>query len=128
MFSDKDPIATLGVKNLGAAKEFYEGKLGLKSDPSSPEMPVLTYRCGKGQILVYESQYAGTNEATAVTWMITGDIQEFVKALRAKGVTFEHYDFPGATHDGDVHVMGNIRNAWFKDPDGNIHSIVSESA
>ena len=52
--------------------------------------------------------------------------EDVVAALRVKGVRFEHYDFPGGTREGDVHIFGKIRNAWFKDPDGNILSIVSE--
>jgi hypothetical protein len=45
--------------------------------------------------------------------------------LKGKGVTFESYDLPGATKDGDVHVMGELKAAWFKDPDGNILNIVN---
>jgi predicted enzyme related to lactoylglutathione lyase len=32
---------------------------------------------------------------------------------------------PGMKHDGDVHVGGGMRIAWFKDPDGNVLSVVS---
>ena len=38
---------------------------------------------------------------------------------------FERYDFPNCEHVGDVHVMGDHRVAWFKDPEGNIHSLVN---
>jgi hypothetical protein len=76
-------------------------------------------------LFVYESQYAGTNQATAVTWVVGNNVDEEVKTLRAKGVAFEHYDLPGTVREGDVHVAGDIRVAWFKDPDGNIHSVVS---
>jgi hypothetical protein len=40
-------------------------------------------------------------------------------------VRFEHYDLPGMRREGDVHVAGAMRAAWFKDPDGNIHALVS---
>jgi hypothetical protein len=36
------------------------------------------------------------------------------------GVTFERYDMQGARHDGAIHVFGDFKAAWFKDPDGNI--------
>jgi hypothetical protein len=52
-------------------------------------------------------------------------VDRMVGELKAKGVKFEHYDFPGTKREGDVHVFGKIRNAWFKDPDGNILSIVN---
>jgi len=41
-------------------------------------------------------------------------------------VTFERYDLPGTTREGDVHVTGELKVAWFKDPDGNIHSLVNQ--
>ena len=48
-----------------------------------------------------------------------------VEDLTAKGVVFEHYDdLPETTREGDVHVMGDMRAVWFKDPDGNILSLV----
>ncbi len=50
-----------------------------------------------------------------------------VKELKAKGVTFEQYDdIPGVERDGDIHKMGDLKAAWFKDPDGNILNIVNQ--
>jgi hypothetical protein len=40
--------------------------------------------------------------------------------LKAQGVSFEHYEMPGTTLQGDIHVSGDMKAAWFKDPDGNI--------
>jgi hypothetical protein len=40
-------------------------------------------------------------------------------------VTFEHYDLPNMTRQGDLHVAGAMKVAWFKDPDGNIFSLVT---
>lgn len=124
MLGDKDAIATLAVKDLDAARSFYEGKLGLKS--VGPDEPgTLAYKSGSSSILVYESQFAGTNKATAATWMV-GDVDGAVQTLKAKGVSFEHYDnLPDTRLEGDVHVSGDVRVAWFKDPDGNIHALVS---
>ena len=53
-------------------------------------------------------------------------MEGLVKDLKAKGVAFEHYDMPGVTLKGDVHVAGKHKNAWFKDPDGNILAVISE--
>lgn len=127
MLGDNDAMATIAVKDVKAAKNFYEGTLGLKPVPSQ-EPSVLMYPCGKSRVLVYQSRYAGTNQATAVTWVVASgnEVEELVKSLKAKGVVFEHYDFPGLTRQGDVHVAGKMKNAWFKDPDGNIHSIVGQ--
>ena len=122
MLGAKDATATVAVKDLGVAKKFYEGSVGLKPLPTEqPE--VVNYKTGNSTLLVYRSQFAGTNKATAVTWSVD-NTEEEVRALKSKGIVFEHYDMPGATLKGDVHVMGSMKAAWFKDPDGNILAIV----
>ena len=124
MLEDREAMPTVAVKDLAAARRFYEGTLGLV--PEGGEDPeVVLYNTGGGRLVVYRSQLAGTNQATAVTWSVGDGVDDLARALRAKGVRFERYDFPGATMDGDVHVMDGLRVAWFKDPDGNIHSLVS---
>ena len=123
MIADSDAMATVAVKNLPAAAQFYEGKLGFKK-VGGGEMQVLIYQSGKSSLMVYESHFAGTNKATVVTWSVD-DVDGTVRALKEKGIAFERYEMPNVKHEGDVHVFGEIRNAWFKDPDGNILSIVS---
>jgi catechol 2,3-dioxygenase-like lactoylglutathione lyase family enzyme len=123
MIADKDAIATVAVKDLKAAKKFYGDTLGLKLTPV-PEPEVLNYKSGNSTVLVYKSQFAGSNKATSVTWIVD-DVEGTVKDLKAKGITFEHYDFPGMTRKGDVHIAGKSKAAWFKDPDGNILAVVS---
>ena len=68
---------------------------------------------------------AGSNQATAVTWPVD-DVDGEVRALKEKGVTFEHYEMPNMKLEGDVHVGPTNRAAWFKDPDGNIHAVVNK--
>jgi catechol 2,3-dioxygenase-like lactoylglutathione lyase family enzyme len=120
----KAAVATVAVNDIDRAKQFYEGTLGLEPAADNREPSARTYRSGDSEILVYESKYAGSNKATAVTWAV-GDVDGVVRDLRAKGVTFEKYDLPGMTRQGDVHVAGSMKAAWFKDPDGNIHALVS---
>ena len=117
-------MATVAVKDLAAAKRFYEGILGLKPEEGHQEQGTVAYTTGGTPLLVYTSRYAGTNQATAVTWTVGADVEGTVRDLKARGVVFEHYDFPGVTRSGDVHVAGGLKNAWFKDPDGNIHAVV----
>jgi catechol-2,3-dioxygenase len=122
MLADKDVMATIAVKDLGVAKRFYEGTLGLK--PMNSQQPeVVTYKSGNSVVLVYKSRYAGTNQATALTWVAGADVPTLVRELKDKGVKFEHYDMPGFILEGDVHVGHGMKVAWFKDPDGNILSI-----
>jgi catechol 2,3-dioxygenase-like lactoylglutathione lyase family enzyme len=124
MLGNKDAFANVAVKDLDRARRFYEGTLGLeKVDEEGDE--VLAFKSGSSTLLVYRSQYAGSNKATAVTWTVGPDVEGVVRDLKAKGVKFEHYDMPGVKHEGDVHVAGGMKAAWFKDPDGNILNIAS---
>jgi catechol 2,3-dioxygenase-like lactoylglutathione lyase family enzyme len=124
MLSDKDAIAMIAVKDLKAAARFYEETLGL-ARLSTEGDEVITYRSGKSALNVYHSQFAGTNKATSVVWNVGDEIDTVAAALKSKGVTFERYDLPGLTLQGDLYVGGDMKVAWFKDPDGNILSIVS---
>ncbi|MFL5499273.1 MAG: VOC family protein [Gemmatimonadaceae bacterium] len=123
MLGDFDAIATVSVKDINVAKKFYESQLGLKPAPSD-EPTVLMYKSGRSTVLVYKSPNAGTNKATAINWFVD-DVDKTVAELRAKGVVFEHYDLPGLTLKGDVHVAADFKSAWFKDPDGNILAVMS---
>jgi catechol 2,3-dioxygenase-like lactoylglutathione lyase family enzyme len=118
-----DVIATCAVRDLEKAKKFYEATLGLTPLPTG-EAGVLSYKSGHSSLLVYQSQYAGTNKATAATWAVN-DLEATVQRLKAKGVRFEHYDLPGTERKGDIHGSGRTKAAWFKDPDGNILAVVS---
>ena len=82
------------------------------------------FESGDTTINVYQSSFAGTNKATALTWAVD-DVEDAVRTLKAKGVKFEHYDLPDTRREGDVHVSGDFKVAWFKDPDGNILSLVN---
>ena len=124
MLSDTRAIATVAVRDLKKAAAFYEGILGLKVEAREGE-EVISYATGGTALLVYRSSCAGTNKATSATWVVGDRLDAVVDALRAKGVAFEHYELPGLKREGDVHVGGDLRVAWFKDPDGNIHNLVS---
>ena len=121
MLDRVSPTPTIGVKDLKVAKEFYQNKLGLNlvGDEDDGDC-VQFYRSGNGTIEIYKSNFAGTNKTTAMTWAMGDDFETEVESLRKKGVEFEHYNMPDTTLDGDIHVMKDMKAAWFKDPDGNI--------
>ena len=122
MLKDADVLTMLPVKDLKTAKKFYEEKLELKKIDEEPEGAV-TYQSGSGKVTVYVSQFAGTNKGTAAAWNVK-DVERTAKELKDKGITFEQYDnLPGTTRKGDIHFAGDMKLAWFKDPDGNILSI-----
>jgi catechol 2,3-dioxygenase-like lactoylglutathione lyase family enzyme len=124
MLRDHDAVANLAVKDLAAARKFYEGVLGLEPLGTEGE-ELVAYGSGRSKLFVYRSDEAGTNRATAVTWEVGDQVDALVRALKSKGVRFERYDMPGMKLEGDVHVGYDMRIAWFKDPDGNILSVVS---
>ncbi|MEK7603188.1 MAG: VOC family protein [Patescibacteria group bacterium] len=122
MLGESTVFATVAVKDINSAKEFYSGTLGLKQTDENPGG--VTFSSGSGKIFVYQAPTAGTNQATCAAWEVNG-IEAIVEGLKAKGVTFEQYEVPGTTREGDIHIMGNMKAAWFKDPDGNILNVVS---
>ncbi|HEY6477158.1 MAG TPA: VOC family protein [Polyangia bacterium] len=124
MLGDNDAIATLAVKDLTAARKFYEEVLGLKL-AHAVGSEALTFKTGRTELVVYRSQYAGTNQATALNWRVGAELEAVVETLRSKGVVFERYDLPGLTQKGDIHAFGEFKSAWFKDPDGNIIALMS---
>jgi catechol 2,3-dioxygenase-like lactoylglutathione lyase family enzyme len=122
MLGTRNAVANLAVSDIDRARRFYGDTLGLKQIDSEGE-DFAVFQSGDSNINVYRSDFAGTNEATAVTWEVD-DIDSEVEALKGKGVTFEHYDMPGLEQRGDLHVGDEGKMAWFKDPDGNILHVV----
>lgn len=124
MLGDKNVAVTIAVKDMDVASKFYEDTLGLhKTEFSDPSGTM--YKSGDSMVFVYPSQYAGTNKATAAGWDVD-NLEEVVAGLKAKGVTFEHYDnLPETKLEGDIHIYagGKMKSAWFKDPDGNILNV-----
>jgi catechol 2,3-dioxygenase-like lactoylglutathione lyase family enzyme len=124
MLQGNDAAATLAVSDLERARGFYEDTLGLTA--IYEDAGGILYRSGNSAILVYPSEFAGTNQATAATWAVGDDFDAIVSGLAESGTTFEHYDdLPETTREGDVHTMGELKAVWFKDPDGNILNVVN---
>ena len=123
MLNETDAEVMIAVKDLESAKKFYLDTLRLTFVGSLSDHVVI-FASGKTKINLYLSQFAGTNKATTLTWSVGHELDTIVRDLKSRGVTFEHYDLPGLTLEGDIHVAPNVRTTWFKDPDGNILSIM----
>ena len=122
MLGKSDATPMIAVTDLDRARKFYEDTLGLKTKDDWGEGATL--RSGDTLINVYKSEFAGTNKATALTFQVD-DIDKEVSELRDKGIFFEKYDLPGLKPSGDCYVgEGGFKTAWFKDPDGNILSLI----
>jgi catechol 2,3-dioxygenase-like lactoylglutathione lyase family enzyme len=124
MLKDRNSSAIVAVSDLARARVFYEDTLGLTLTEGSEENGVLVFRTGGTQLTVYRSEFAGTNKANAVSFEMKGDLVETVDALKARGVSFEHYPEIGMTLNGDIHEAGTMKLVWFKDPDGNILHLI----
>jgi catechol 2,3-dioxygenase-like lactoylglutathione lyase family enzyme len=126
MLSRHTPVATLPAKDLTKARGFYEDILGLSA--SRDDMGGVAYSSGSGQLFVYPSAFAGTNQATAVSFDVpTAEFDDEVAELRSKGVEFLTFEADGLEwNDGVATIGGRARSVWFADPDGNILNISSD--
>jgi catechol 2,3-dioxygenase-like lactoylglutathione lyase family enzyme len=125
MLGKADATPMIAVTDLDRARTFYEGALGLKTKDEWGEG--VTLESGDTLINLYKSEFAGTNKATALNFDVD-DIDKEVSELKGKGVFFEKYDLPGLEPRGDLYVgEGGFKTAWFKDPDGNILSLIEEA-
>jgi len=124
MLGKADATPMIAVKDIDRAKQFYSDKLGLKPVNEMGE-ELFMLKSGETTFNVYRSEFAGTNKATALTFDVD-DIDAEVRELKDKGVKFEHYDVEGLRADGDIYSGEGMKTAWFKDPDGNILSLVEE--
>jgi catechol 2,3-dioxygenase-like lactoylglutathione lyase family enzyme len=126
MLSDHLAMPCLAVRDLDRARQFYEDKLGFRvlEVPGMDDAVGVVYATKDGGMLVYPSEFAGTNKATAVSFSIADDAFDAeVAALRDAGVTFQTFDLPSGTWTDGVLVDGSMRSAWFADPDGNVLNV-----
>lgn len=125
MFENSIAMATLAASDLERARTFWHDVFGL--DPVRSDGGGEFYVIGGAGVLVYESQFAGTNKATAFSIM-TDDLDRDMAALRAKGVQFHEYDLPGIKTENGVVDMEGERGAWFDDSEGNIIALAQPTS
>jgi len=125
--SNSQVVPAIAVSDMGRAREFYEGKLGLANGAERPDGGI-RYPCGGGtSIHVYPSpDNAGKSTATLAGFEVD-DVERTVDELAANGVSFEQYDAgPIRTDEKGIAQIGDVKSAWLKDPDGNILSVIEE--
>ena len=113
------------VKDVARARQFYEGKVGLK--PREEIAGGVVYEFGKGTAcFLYPTPNAGNSTASQAFWQVD-DVEREVAELKARGVEFENYDMPGKKSPSGVVEAGGAKAAWFKDSEGNILAIVQDA-
>ena len=116
------------VGDLAAAREFYAGKLGL--EVVEGQMDNLQLRLPGGhEVFVYEKPYHEPATFTILNFVVQ-DIDAAVKELNAAGVETKIYDDPNLPTDGLGIARGRSAGygpdiAWFRDPAGNVLSVLS---
>jgi catechol 2,3-dioxygenase-like lactoylglutathione lyase family enzyme len=112
------------VSNVARGREFYEGVL--QQQPRQENDDGVLYECAhQSTFYMYLSDGAGTSRASCLFWSVE-DIENEVAELKGRGVTFERYDLPGRSMDGDIATGASAKAAWFKDPDGNILALIQQ--
>jgi extradiol dioxygenase family protein len=119
LLKDRPTSAIIPVSDIDSARGFYVETLGLEPEGGSEE-DMMTFRTGETQMIVYTSEFAGTNKANAIVWNAGEDFDAIVDQLREQGIAFEEYPDMGMDISGGVHRSGDFKGVWFKDPDGNI--------
>jgi catechol 2,3-dioxygenase-like lactoylglutathione lyase family enzyme len=117
-FPSREATCMLPVRDLARARRFYEERLGLEIIGGKPDGKFV-YRCGGTEIALFPKPEGTKAEHTALSFRVD-DIDRAVASLKAHGVTFADYDFPGLKTVEHVCVLGSEKAAWFEDTEGNI--------
>jgi catechol 2,3-dioxygenase-like lactoylglutathione lyase family enzyme len=124
MFGETKAFSGFSVDDLARAKEFYGETLGL---PVSEENGLLTLHiAGDRNTLVYPKPDHTPATFTILNFPVP-DIENAVDQLTARGVEFERYEGTEVqTDDKGIFRGGGPLIAWFKDPAGNVLSVIQE--
>ncbi|MCM4158925.1 VOC family protein [Antarcticibacterium flavum] len=125
MFDGSKAFSSFSVNNLQQAKGFYGNTLGLKV--KELEMGLLELNLDQGfRVIIYEKKDHRAAGFTILNFEVV-KIESAVKELKARGVKFEQYEDPVATNEEGICDNGyGPKIAWFKDPFGNILSILED--
>ena len=119
-------LVNLRSSDLDRTIAFYGGTLGLPVVVRREILPgheEVRMAAGAALLCFEEGTVQPTTNAP-VSWEVD-DIEGTVAALRERGVTFEEYDYPSLKTVDGIAAVGSVKGAWFKDPDGNLLSLIS---
>ena len=128
MLKDSKAFSGFSVNDIPKAKEFYGQTLGL--DVSEDQgMGLLSLRLAGGNTVIIYPKPSHTPATFTILNFPVGNVDEAVDALKKRGVRFEIYNEPDLKTDEKGIMRGNGPTiAWFKDPAGNILSVIEEEA
>ncbi|MET0863190.1 MAG: VOC family protein [Nakamurella sp.] len=118
MLENARGFSGFSVDDIGKAKEFYAGTLGARVTEENGMLTVHT--AGDRDTLIYPKSEHAPATFTVFNFVVD-DIDKAVDELTARGVAFEKYDW---VDDKGINRQGGPLIAWFKDPAGNILSVI----
>ena len=121
MLSDSTAFSGFAVDDLDAARRFYGETLGLEVSDEGPGF-VIALNGGARPTLVYPRPGHVAAEYTILNFEVD-DVEAAVDGLTGRGVAFERYEGAQQDEKGISHGLGPDI-AWFKDPAGNILSVL----
>jgi catechol 2,3-dioxygenase-like lactoylglutathione lyase family enzyme len=126
MLANTRAFSGIGVDDFEKAKDFYGETLGLRFTVLDEENGLMTlHLAGDRDTLVYESPRFSPAGYTVLNFEVD-DIDATVDELSSRGVTFEQYDEMTQDERG-VMREGGPPIAWFKDPAGNVLSVLQNT-
>lgn len=124
MLGDKKATSGFAVKDLDAAREFYEGTLGIPVEVLTEEFGVTALKLTGGDVLMYLNPEMTPASYTMLNFEVD-DIDAAVDALAERGISFQRYE--GFDHDEKGIVRGpGPAIAWFEDPSGNVIAVMRQ--
>jgi hypothetical protein len=108
----------LFLVELSRARHVSEERLGLAPEGLRPDGKFI-YRCGGTEVALFPKPEGTKAEHTALSFKVDS-ISGAIATLKARGVKFADYDFPGFKTIDHVCVLGSEKAAWFEDTEGNI--------
>jgi catechol 2,3-dioxygenase-like lactoylglutathione lyase family enzyme len=123
MFRDTKAYSGFSVDDIPKAKEFYGGTLGL--DVTEEHGMLGLQLAGGASVLVYPKENHEPATFTILNFPVD-DIERAVDDLTAAGVRFEQYEGELQTDEKGIFRGGGPLIAWFRDPAGNILSVLEE--
>lgn len=123
MIGQKDSFSSFSVNNIQEAQTFYEKTLGVKTSIQQPEGVLTLDMNGSGNVMLYPKPNHTPATFTVLNFQVD-NLEKAVDELHDKGVEFEHYTGDIETNDKGICDNGTHKIAWFKDPAGNILSVI----
>ena len=122
MLQTRSAFLSFAVNDLKQAKAFYAQTLGLKVNESEMGLEI---HPGDTDVFIYPKPNHTPASFTVLNFLVD-DIDKAVDELKQKGVSFEKYEGEIKTDEKGIHHNGGPSIAWFKDPAGNILSVLEK--